>query len=47
MAHLSLDKNCFLMTELYELTMANGLYMSGKADEIAYFDLFFKGGKGI
>lgn len=42
MAHLSLDKNCFLMTELYELTMANGLYMSGKADEIAYFDLFFR-----
>lgn len=42
MAHLSLDKNCFLMTELYELTTANGLYMSGKADEIAYFDLFFR-----
>ena len=42
MAHLSLDKNCFLMTELYELTMANGLYMSGKADEIAYFELFFR-----
>ena len=42
MAHISLDKNCFLMTELYELTMANGLYMSGKADEIAYFDLFFR-----
>ena len=42
MAHLSLDKNCFLMTELYELTMANGLYMSGKANEIAYFDLFFR-----
>lgn len=42
MAHLSLDKNCFLMTELYELTMANGLFMSGKADEIAYFDLFFR-----
>ena len=35
MAHLSLDKNCFLMTEMYELTMANGLYMSGKANEIA------------
>ena len=42
MAHLSLDKNCFLMTEMYELTMANGLYMSGKANEIAYFDLFFR-----
>ena len=38
----SLNKNRFLMTELYELTMANGLFMSGKNDEIAYFDVFFR-----
>ncbi len=30
------------MTELYELTMANGYFMGGKAREIAYFDLFFR-----
>ena len=34
--------NRFLMTELYELTMANGFFMSGKANEIAHFDLFFR-----
>ena len=39
-----LNKNRFLMTELYELTMANGLFMSGKNDEIAYFDVFFRKG---
>jgi nicotinate phosphoribosyltransferase len=38
----SLNKNRFLMTELYELTMANGLFVSGKNDEIAYFDVFFR-----
>lgn len=35
-------KNLSLMTELYELTMANGFLENGKADEIAYFDLFFR-----
>ncbi len=30
------------MTELYELTMANGFLKNGKSDEIAYFDLFFR-----
>ncbi len=34
--------NLSLMTELYELTMANGFLKNGKADEIAYFDLFFR-----
>ena len=34
--------NRFLMTELYELTMSNGFFMSGKANEIAHFDLFFR-----
>ena len=38
----SLNKNRFLMTELYELTMANSLFVSGKNDEIAYFDVFFR-----
>ncbi len=38
----SICKNLALMTELYELTMANGFYGTGKSEEIAYFDLFFR-----
>ena len=37
-----LRENYTMLFDFYELTMANGLYMSGKADEIAYFDLFFR-----
>lgn len=37
-----MKKNLSLMTELYELTMANGFFENGKVDEIAYFDLFFR-----
>ena len=37
-----MKRNLSLMTELYELTMANGFLKNGKADEIAYFDLFFR-----
>ncbi|MCF0120791.1 MAG: nicotinate phosphoribosyltransferase, partial [Oscillospiraceae bacterium] len=31
-----------LITDYYELTMANGYYLSGMADRISYFDLFFR-----
>ena len=34
--------NNSLLTDFYELTMANGYLESGMADEIAYFDLFFR-----
>ena len=37
-----MKRNVSLMTELYELTMANGFLENGKADEVAYFDLFFR-----
>ncbi len=37
-----MKRNLSLMTELYELTMANGFLENGKAEEIAYFDLFFR-----
>ena len=37
-----MKRNLSLMTELYELTMANGFFENGKTDEIAYFDLFFR-----
>ena len=37
-----MKRNLSLMTEFYELTMANGFFISEKADEIAHFDLFFR-----
>lgn len=42
MENTSLGRNLSLMTELYELTMANGWVDSEKQNEIAYFDLFFR-----
>ncbi|MDR2610885.1 MAG: nicotinate phosphoribosyltransferase [Clostridiales Family XIII bacterium] len=35
-------KNIALLTDFYELTMANGYFESGVANDIAYFDLFFR-----
>lgn len=38
-----IDKiNTTLLTDFYELTMANGYFETGMADDIAYFDLFFR-----
>ena len=34
--------NHTLLTDFYELTMANGYFELGKKDEIAYFDMFFR-----
>lgn len=34
--------NNTLMTDFYELTMAQAYFLSGKKDEIAYFDIFFR-----
>ena len=31
-----------MLTDFYELTMANGYFEMGKKDEIAYFDMFFR-----
>jgi nicotinate phosphoribosyltransferase len=31
-----------MMTDFYELTMANGYFLSGKKDEIVYFDLYYR-----
>lgn len=42
MENTSFGRNLSLMTELYELTMANGWVEGEKANEIAYFDLFFR-----
>lgn len=34
--------NMTLLTDFYELTMANGYFEHGMADDIAYFDMFFR-----
>ncbi|MDR0570318.1 MAG: nicotinate phosphoribosyltransferase [Clostridiales Family XIII bacterium] len=34
--------NMTMLTDFYELTMANGYFKSGVAEQIAYFDLFFR-----
>lgn len=36
------EKNLTLLTDLYELTMANGYLKNGLKDKIAYFDMFFR-----
>ncbi len=35
-------ENLTLLTDFYELTMANGFFQNGRADQIAYFDMFFR-----
>ncbi|MDR1573138.1 MAG: nicotinate phosphoribosyltransferase [Clostridiales Family XIII bacterium] len=35
-------ENMTLLTDFYELTMANGYFESGAAEKIGYFDLFFR-----
>lgn len=34
--------NMTMLTDFYELTMANGYYVSKMSDDIAYFDMFFR-----
>ena len=34
--------NLTMLTDFYELTMANGYFETGMADNIAYFDMFFR-----
>ncbi|MDD2418232.1 MAG: nicotinate phosphoribosyltransferase [Oscillospiraceae bacterium] len=38
----SIRYNLTLLTDFYELTMANGFLNSNRADQIAYFDMFFR-----
>ncbi|MEE3362759.1 MAG: nicotinate phosphoribosyltransferase [Anaerovoracaceae bacterium] len=35
-------QNMTLLTDFYEITMANGYFESGMKDKIAYFDMFFR-----
>lgn len=36
------NKNLSMLTDFYEMTMANGYLETGMGDEIAYFDMFFR-----
>ncbi len=37
-----MEKNMSLLMDFYELTMANGFWVEGYKDKIAYFDMFFR-----
>ena len=37
-----MQQNYTMLCDFYELTMANGYFASGKSEEIAYFDVFFR-----
>lgn len=36
------NRNLTLLCDFYEITMANGYFLCGKQDQIAYFDVFFR-----
>lgn len=36
------DSNLTMLTDFYEITMANGYFQTDMADDIAYFDMFFR-----
>ena len=35
-----INHNLTMLTDFYEITMANGYFMNGFQDKIAYFDMF-------
>lgn len=39
---MSQKLNMTMLTDFYEITMANGYFEAGMADDIAYFDMFFR-----
>ncbi len=36
------EDNLTMLTDFYELTMANGFFQNGYRDQIVYFDMFFR-----
>lgn len=42
MYNLDKQRNLTLLTDFYELTMANGYFNNGIGDRIAYFDMFYR-----
>jgi len=39
---MKIKNNYTMMTDFYELTMANGYFEAGKKDDICYFDVFYR-----
>ena len=39
---MKLQENWTMLCDFYELTMANGYFLTGKKDTISYFDVFFR-----
>ena len=39
---MSYKRNLTMLTDFYEITMANGYFETGMDDTIAYFDVFFR-----
>ena len=39
---MTVRENFTLLTDFYEFTMANGFFVEGYGDKIAYFDMFFR-----
>ena len=37
-----LKQNLTMLTDFYEITMANGYFANGYKDRICYFDMFFR-----
>ncbi len=35
-------RNLTMLTDFYELTMANGYFENGMGDTVSYFDMFFR-----
>ncbi len=42
-----MERDFSLLTDLYELTMMNGYFETGRGDEVAIFDVFFRQNKTI
>ena len=42
MTNLYGNENLTMLTDFYELTMANGFFENGRGEQVAYFDMFFR-----
>lgn len=40
--HLLSKNNLTMLTDFYEITMANGFFVAGQGEKIVYFDMFFR-----
>ena len=42
MTNLYGKENLTMLTDFYEITMANGFFENGRRDQTVYFDMFFR-----